>query len=415
MLETNTLEQLVYFDSDRVARAYAHVEGMWPILTKDQNLDDGTLIGLPYPYVVPSVEARNGFVFEEMYYWDSYFIAQGLLRSGRKELAEGMLENLIFMAKRFHIIPNASRFYFTGRSQPPLLTTYIFDIYEQCEKNIVWLSERMAVAEKEYNYVWTNNQHPNNRKVYKDLSRNYDINVLDDLAECESGWDHTTRFYGRALSFIPIDLNCMLHKYELDFARAYDLFGEPDTADVWRSKAAYRQKTINEELWSAEDGFYYDLDYQEGQMSHVKSLAAYYAMWSGVATAEQAEQLVGKLGDFLHEGGLSTTTPSHEHERSIAHQWSYPNGWAPLQWMTVKGLVRYGYLDKAELAARRWLNTNIRYFEDHGVFREAYNVIDTLAGPEEGVYPPQVGFGWTNGVFVDMVHQFLNAEELQKI
>jgi alpha,alpha-trehalase len=415
MLETNTLDQTVVFDSDRVARAYAHVEEMWPILTREQKFDDGTLIGLPYPYVIPSAEPRDGFVFEEMYYWDSYFIAQGLLASGRYDLAEGMLENLLYLMHKLHIIPTANRYYQTGHSQPPFLTSFIFDIYEKCEKNIVWLSERISVAEKEYREVWTSQMHPTNNQVHKGLSRYYDVHLLDDFAESGCGWDHTTRFHGRCLSFVPIDLNSLLYKYETDFARAYDLFNEPDTADVWRGKAALRQQTINDELWNEEKGFYFDLDYQDGTQSDVFSLAALYALWAGVASHDQAERVIQKLNDFVEEGGLSTTLKEQFRDLARHPQWAYPNGWAPLHWLTVKGLIKYGYFDQAEMIARKWLNTNIRYFEEFGVFREAYNMVEPMSEPVRGVYPPQFGFGWTNAVFVDLAKQFLSKDELQKI
>lgn len=406
----------VHFSPDDIASAFAHIEITWPSLIKEQTIDDGTLIGLPYPYVVPSAVPQDGFVFEEMYYWDSYFTAQGLLQSGRIELAEGMLENVLFLYKRFHIIPNASRFYFTSRSQPPLLTRFIFAIYDAGRKNDAWLRERIEIAEREYYGVWLNETQPNRRCVYKGLSRYYDINVLDDLAECESGWDMTTRFYGNCLSYTPIDLNCLLHMYESDIAKAYDILHQPDTAEVWRGKAALRAQTINDELWSERKGFYFDLDYVAGAHSDIWSLASYYALWSGVASNHQAARLVENLDSFIYQGGLSTTT-SNEHElaRVIAHQWAYPNGWAPLHWIVIEGLKNYGYHDHAERIARLWLNNNFQYFQKHGVFREAYNVVDMHASPDHGVYPPQVGFGWTNAVFIDLAKKYLSEEELLKV
>lgn len=417
MLETTKDARPIVFDPDEIAKCFAHVEENWPRLTRRQTIDDGTLIGLPYPYVVPSVDAEGGFTFQEMYYWDNYFVIQGLFQTGRHELAEGMLENILYLARRFHIIPNANRFYFSSRSQPPFLTSFIFDVYDKCEKNLPWLEERIKVAEKEYNTVWTGTTQPNIRNVYKGLSRYYDINVLDDLAEAESGWDMTTRFGGRCLSFIPIDLNSLLYKYELDFERAYRLFGDIDTAEVWHEKAQKRAEVMNEELWNTHRDFYFDLDYQEGVHSHVWSLAAFYALWSGVATTQMAASIVSKLHLFLYEGGLATTASPHDtfDHRSIPKQWAYPNGWAPLHWLAVDGLEKYGYHDEANYIARKWIKTNLNYFLNYGVFREAYNVISPLDKPEEGLYPPQTGFGWTNAVFVDLCKHYLTAEELKKV
>lgn len=417
MLETRNDISPVVFDPDQISMAFAHIEEQWPRLTKNQPIDDGTLIGLPYPYVVPSVESEDGFSFQEMYYWDNYFVAQGLFRTGKNELAEGMLENIIYLAKRFHIVPNGSRFYHASRSQPPFLTSLIFDVYDISEKNIPWLKERIAVAEKEYHTVWMGTEQPNIRQVYRGLSRYYDINVLHDLAEAESGWDMTTRYGGRCLSYIPICLNSLLYKYELDFERAYRLFDDEDTADIWKEKAANRANVMNQELWNVDRGFYFDLDYQEGKHSTVWSLAAFYPMWAGISTTQQAASIVSKLHLFLYEGGLATTASPHDtfDNRRLPKQWAYPNGWAPLHWLAVQGLVKYGYHDEADLIARKWLKTNLDYFLNFNLFREAYNVVSPLDKPEEGVYPPQTGFGWTNAVFVDLCRQFLTPEELKKV
>lgn len=416
MLELQQKTQTPIFSSARLAQAFAHIELQWPILTREQRSDDGTLIGLPFPYVVPSVEAQNGFVFDEMYYWDSYFIAQGLLATGHLELAEGMLENLLFLARKFHIIPNASRFYHTKCSQPPLLTSFILDIYKKCDKSLTWLEERMHVAEKEYHTVWLGTEHPNNRLVYDGLSRYYEINMLDDLAETESGWDHTTRFYGECLSYIPVDLNSLLYKYERDFAECYRLLEDEDTSDVWAQKAEVRAGKMTDVLWDQSQGFYFDFNYKDKQHSEIWSLANVYALWAGAVTPAQAESIVQNLERFIHAGGLSTTLPENEESaRDIAHQWAYPNGWAPLHWLAVNGLKRYGYSELADKICRLWLQNNLNYYEQHGVFREAYNVVDPSDEPIAGVYPPQIGFGWTNAVFVDLAKKYLSPEELKLV
>jgi alpha,alpha-trehalase len=412
----NMQNKNIHFDDNDLALAVAYIEQMWPSLTKSTKNDLGTLIGLPYDYAVPSVVPSEDFVFDEMYYWDSFFIAKGLLATGRNELAEGILDNLCYLYKRFHIIPNASRFYLTARSQPPFLTSYIFDIYEANDKSIEWLKEKIYIAEQEYRNVWTANIQPNIRNVHNGLSRYYDINSLHDLAEAESGWDMTTRFEGQALNYIPIDLNCLLYKYEVDIARAYELFGEIDTRDVWLEKSKIRASQVSLELWDPKKGFFFDLNYGTGEHSEVMSLASYYALWCGLATTDQAEDLADSLDVFIKDGGLTTTTNDQsDDDRDIPKQWAYPNGWAPLHWIVVEGLEKYGYREQAEEVARKWLKTNLDYYKYFGVFREAYNVVEPLELPVSGVYPPQTGYGWTNGVFIDLAKKYLARDETNLI
>lgn len=416
MGKTNISTNVISFEPNRVANAFAYIESKWTTLTKNQTVDEGTLVGLPYPYVVPSNDPESAFQFDEMYYWDSYFIAQGLFVTGQHELAEGMLDNLIYLAKKFHMIPNGSRYYFTSRSQPPFLTSYILDIYEKNNKDKTWLKEYLWVAEKEYNNVWVSDRHPHWRRVHKGLSRYYDFNLLHDLAEAEGGWDMTTRYNRECLSYIPVDLNSLLYKYELDFAKGYEILGDKDASDLWKEHAQKRKMVITSELWDDDKEFFFDLNYTNGHKSNVLSLAAYYTMWSGLASKEQAKIITDKLSEFLHEGGLTATSRPDEilHEE-VPSQWAYPNGWSPLHWITIKGLQNYGYNSIAQDIARRWLQTNLVYFERYGVFREAYNVVDHLKEPKAGVYPPQLGFGWTNAVFVALAKEFLSPDELAMV
>ncbi len=385
--------------------ALKYIYTKWDDLLRFFPEDRDTLIGLPYPYIIPSTENNSGFAFEEMYYWDSYFTAQGLIKSGRTELAEGMLDDLIYLADRFGSVPNGNRYYLTGRSQPPFLTSYILDIYK-LKKDNKWLKKVSEVAKDEYEKVWLNESHPNWRNVFHGLSRYYDINVIDQLAEAESGWDMTTRFNGECLSYIPIDLNCLLYKYEMDFAEIAELLGDVTESEVWKMRAKNRAAKVTYYLWDAEKGFFFDYNYKKDELSDVWSLASYYALWSGLASDEQADRLVDNLDKFIQRGGLSATS---EEFGSVDdnYQWAYPNGWAPLHWLVVNGLERYGHKVMAKNIAKKWLTTNTNYFAKYGIFREAYNVVDPMGEPKEGLYPPQEGFGWTNAVYIYFAKKYL--------
>lgn len=391
-------------------KALAFIHSYWDALERHHPEDQGTLIGLPYPYIVPSSNKDEDFRFEEQYYWDSYFMALGLTDKLHQPLVEGMLENLIYLFNRFHLIPNASRMYFTGRSQPPLLTSFIFHVYDTYGKDTAWLNSHMAVAEEEYKKVWMNTQHPQWHNVHKGLSRYYDVNVLHDLAEAESGWDMTPRFERKCLDFLPVDLNALLYKYETDFARAAALSGDHLKVDYWEQKADTRKQAMNELMWAKLRGFWFDYNYQRELLGDIWSLAGYYTMWAGMCSDEQAKRLVENLDMFEKAGGLTTTSRPFIDTGllfgSLKAQWAYPNGWAPLQYMVVEGLRRYGYHDEAKRIASKWVTCNINWFDTHGVFLEKYNVVNTKKMPIEGVYPSQTGFGWTNAVLVRFITDF---------
>ncbi len=176
-----------------------------------------------------------------------------------------------------------------------------------------------------------------------------------------------------------------------------------------------RAETVTEYMWNEEQGFFFDFEYMTHRKSDVYSLANFYALWTGLATTEQARRIVEHLPDFLHPGGLATTMHSDEWDGDSPTQWAYPNGWAPLQWIATCGLKKYGYDTEAELVARAWIGNNLTNFNANGVFREAYNVVSPDMPPRPGLYPPQLGFGWTNAIFVDMCKKYLTDEELQLV
>jgi alpha,alpha-trehalase len=397
--------------AEDVREAREYIKNYWPKLTRYHPEDNENLIGLPKPYLVPAYEQGHEFDFNELYYWDSYFMVQGMLDEEHKELVVGILEDLVSLFKRYKIIPNASRMYLTGRSQPPLLTSFIMDVYQTYGLDKEWLAEMIIVAKDEYQTVWMGKAKPNARQVYEGLSRYYDVNYLDNLAETESGWDFTPRFNHHTLNYLPIDLNCLLYKNERDFAAVARILGDENEATDWDRAAHERLLKINHLMWSELRGLYYDYNYVKRSRGAVSSLAAYTAMWSGLAAEKTAAKMVNNLRKFEKKGGLSTTDSPQVGQLipgAMPMQWAYPNGWAPLHFIVIKGLQRYGYHDDARRIATKWLKTNLDWFNRHGVFLEKYNVAQPDKPPQKGVYPSQTGFGWTNAIFERFCQEFID-------
>jgi alpha,alpha-trehalase len=413
-MNTQTTQLGPQFTPERLKPGLEFIDSYWNKLEKFSPHDDGTLVGLPRPYFVPSLDNGTGHQFEEIYYWDSYFTAQGLLGTEREHLIKGLVEDLMNLQKRFGIIPNSGRTYHTAHSQPPFLSSFIMQVY-QIEKNKRWLEQAMSVAKDEYRSVWMGVTHPNWRQVFNGLSRLYDVNVLDDLAELESGWDMTTRFERKALSYLPVDLNALLYKYERDFEDAAIILGEREEAAEWSKRALARKSSMRNYMWDEERGCYFDYNFMTGKRGPVYSLATFFPMWAGMDDGETAHRIMDNLDKFEYEGGLVTTAKKPYVQTPLPVQWAYPNGWAPLNLIAVEAMERYGYHVAAERIARKWLNANLVKFEENGVFYEKYNVVDIHDEPAEGVYPTHVGFGWTNAVFVRFCQKYLRPEEVPHI
>jgi alpha,alpha-trehalase len=87
-------------------------------------------------------------------------------------------------------------------------------------------------------------------------------------------------------------------------------------------------------------------------------------------------------------------------------QWDAPYAWAPMQWIAVAGLRRYGLAGEANRLAYKFLGTVTMNFRRDGTIREKYNAVTRSSETEvtAGYHMNIVGFGWTNGVFLDLLH-----------
>ncbi|RMG39157.1 MAG: hypothetical protein D6719_13955 [Candidatus Dadabacteria bacterium] len=378
------------------------INSLWSSFTFKVRSDWNVKIGLPNKFVSPN----NKIFKEDQFYWDTYFTILGLVVSDRIELARGMVENLFYLLERFGVIPLRNRYYNLGLSQPPFLSSMVFEIFDKTrDKN--WLKKGLSYAEKELLTFWCSRPPlPEHKLAYRGLSRYCDHFICHATAEHESGWDSTSRFYDRCLDFLPVDLNACLYKYEKDLSRGYNLLGNPARAKKYAARAARRKKAVMDLMWDPEKGFFFDYDYTNQIRSTFYSLAGFYPLWAGMLDEHTATRVVKKLSLFEFKGGLANT--ARRSLRKPFRQWDYPNGWPGQQWIVIKGLINYGFFDRARRLGYKWLNLNRRVFQKTGKFWEKYDVIDCAPG-KSGRYPTQSGFAWTNSVFLRLIH---DLEEL---
>jgi len=402
---------------------------------------DQGLLYLPRPYVVP------GGRFNEMYGWDSYFIQLGLLRDGEIGLAQDMADNFLYEIRNYGKILNANRTYYLSRSQPPFLTQMILAVFQKT-KNRQWLRDALPAIETYYRY-WTTEPHlvpqtglsryfdlgdgpapevisaerdSQGRTHYervRDYFRTHEITDYDvaqyynrqtdrltplfykgDRSMRESGFDPSNRFGPFSVDIIhynPVCLNSLLYLMEMQTAEIAGLLGLADEAQIWRSRAIARAERINQLLWDARDGLYYDYNFEHHRLRKYAFLTTFYPLWAGIATPEQAARVAGNLSKFEQPGGLQTST------LASGNQWDAPFGWAPLQLIAVQGLRRYGFSEAADRIAMKFLSLVRDEYRKSGTIVEKYDVVHRTAQVSSGIRfgyrSNEAGFGWTNAVF----------------
>ena len=406
-----------------------HIHAMWKVLLRSMPESKGTLIGMPNPHIVP------GGRFRESYYWDSYFVAEGLIRANQLPVIMGMIENFAQLIKTYGFIPNGNRTYYLSRSQIPYFghllalvkdhqgVDAILPFYDALKSEYeFWMDGADDITEVKprikrcvlvdsgvvLNRFWDSENGPRpeaylaDRKAFEQVAiRNQAEFYRNIRAASESGWDFSSRWLGdhtnlstiRTCDIIPVDLNSQLHMMEALLADMAKAKGDIDASLKFDRAANVRKKAIMRYFWSDEKGFFFDYDFKAKQQSKSWSLAGVQPLFVRLVTQEQSDKIAENLAHrFLQAGGLATTL-----QRS-SQQWDLPNGWAPLQWVAVQGLLAYNHTELAKAIASHWLELNRSVFKSTHKMLEKYNVVDVSGEATAGEYAMQEGFGWTNAV-----------------
>lgn len=419
--------------------ALEHIDELWNFLERRNRVTRGSLIALPYTYIVP------GGRFNEQFYWDTYFIMLGLAASGKWKRIEYMMKNFVHEIRKYGYIPTANRSYFLSRSQPPFFSHMVRLLATHKGKKVLreylpyllteyrfWMKGRTKLASTDHrayrrvvempdgelmNRYYDNKTTPRPESLREDIetgeiSGHRDKNrlYLHIRAAAESGWDFSSRWFSDPMDIrtihtadiIPVDLNSLLYHLELTIADAYRASFNLVQSRVYRKKAKARQKAIDEYLWNSKEGFYRDYNFHTGRYTSVHSLAGVFPLYVGCASQEQANRVADMIRkDFLQPGGVVTTNIDN------GQQWDAPNGWAPLQWATIQGLRNYGHDDLADEIAKRWVHLNEKVYKHSHKFVEKYNVDGGSGLGGGGEYVLQDGFGWTNGVYEALKRDFI--------
>ncbi len=233
------------------------------------------------------------------------------------------------------------------------------------------------------------------------LSRDF---YKGDRAMRESGYDISFRFgpFGAATHhYAAVDLNSLLFKTELDLAWLSRELGHASRAKEWESQARARRRLMDRFFWNAKEGLYFDYDFEKGRQSNYIYVTTFYPLWVGAASPDQAKAVAGRFHTFDEPGGLVTSRKDTE------AQWDYPYGWAPDQLIGADGLRRYGFAGDANRLASQFVSMVAENFRRDGTIKEKYNVVRRSSEVQVtvGYKANQVGFGWTNGVFLVLLDE----------
>ncbi|MBA0608778.1 hypothetical protein Godav_020961 [Gossypium davidsonii] len=409
-----------------------------------------TLLPLPRPVIIP------GSRFTEVYYWDSYWVIRGLLASKMYETAKAIVTNLIFMLDTYGHVLNGARAYYTNRSQPPLLSAMVYEIYNRTG-DVEFVKKSLPPLIKEYRY-WNSDIHeliirdaeqcnhflnryyamwnkprPESSTIDEELASKF-LNDSEkqqfyrELAStAESGWDFSTRWMRNSSDFttlstttiLPVDLNIFILRMELDIAFLAKTVGENAITEDFLRASQKRQKAFSSIFWNENMGQWLDYwlnngaDCEEPQTwkaenQNQKVFASNFVpLWIDLFNSDI--HLVEKVTKSLKNSGLLCAAGIATSLTNSGQQWDFPNGWAPLQHMIVEGLSKSASMEARTVAkdiAERWIKTNYVAYKKTGAMHEKYDVEKCGEFGGGGEYTPQTGFGWSNGVVLAFLEEF---------
>lgn len=233
-----------------------------------------------------------------------------------------------------------------------------------------------------------------------------------DRAMRESGYDTSSRFGpygGHTHHYAPVCLNSLLYQTERNLQRIAEITGQSGAAREWAERARLRQQRMNKLLWNQSKAMYFDWDFTANRQSDYIYATTFFPLWVGLASDAQAKAVIANLTQLEQPGGIVMSP------YVTRLQWDSPYGWAPNNLIAIEGLRRYKANDDADRLSRKFLTVIVENFRKDGTIREKYNVVtrsdevDVIAGYRENV----IGFGWTNGVFLALLHQLPDSKRLE--
>lgn len=311
-------------ESEDVRSFLRQVIDIWPDLTREY-VGAGNCTGCVSSFIpLNRTFVVAGGRFREPYYWDSFWVIEGLLRTGGSftQIALNIIENFLDLVDQFGFVPNGARVYYLNRSQPPLLTQMV-RIYVQYTNDTSVLERCLPILEKEYAF-WSNNrtvevevgnetyslnhyavlnnqprpesyredyETATNNSYYSESGIIYPATDLadDEIAQlysnlasgAESGWDYSSRWIANpsdavddvyfplrslnTVNIIPVDLNSILYANEIAIANFLNMTGNSTGAEAWAELATQRSQAMTAVMWNEEYYSYFDYNLTSGE------------------------------------------------------------------------------------------------------------------------------------------------------
>lgn len=369
-------------------------------------------------FIVPGSVYSN-----DLWDWDSWLTNIALRQLGVQEIdayEKGCILNFLDHADEQGRIPIVvtTNFKMPNFSEEltnihkPCLAQHAAFIVKQNKGDVVWLKEHFQTMLRYIDYYMNNQRHQNGLYYWVD--------------DCAIGVDNDPcTFYRPRNSSGSIFLNCMMYK-ELE---AIVFLGEKLGIEMtkYKNERNSLKGAIQTYCYDEKDGFYYSVDFNllpidkkselhAGAPRHWDCLlqrigvwSGFLAMWSGIATDEQAERMVKEnlLDEKAYWAPHGVRTLSKYEKMYAIQATGNPSCWLGPVWINAnyfifRGLIKYGYYQEARELGQKTVRLLENDLASCGQMHEYYN-------PENGEPIMNPGFQNWNLLTLNM-QAWINGE-----
>lgn len=228
-------------------------------------------------------------------------------------------------------------------------------------------------------------------------------------------------FYRPPKSSGSIFLNSMMYKELLATAYLADRLNLDEVGAQYRKDADDLRDAVRSQCWDERDGFYYNVDLNllpvdhtqwlhQGQPRDWESLiqrigvwSGFLALWSGIATEQEAKRIVEEhyRNPSTFNAPFGVRTLSRMEKMYNVRASGNPSSWLGPVWgisnyLTFRGLVRYGFREDALELCEKTIRLFGRDLERFGALHEYYQ-------PENGEPILNRGFQNWNYLVLNMI------------
>lgn len=378
-----------------------------------------------------------------------------------------MIKNFLSVINRYGFIPNGGRIYYLARSQPPLLSgiskinifelkvcifkndliTGMIKAYLDITQDYDFAIDAVELLEREFNYFMTTkmvdvkghklaryidaSNGPRPESYREDFSIGQTFETVEEredfYSECkaagESGMDFSSRWFInengenngtlkdlKTRSIIPVELNSILYWNARIIAEIYG-YAKNETKRVeYEKRADEIFLAVNEVLWDNELGTWLDYDLINNKLRQYFTPTNLAPLWTNCFNLSQREIIAEKVLAYIDNlkldafpGGVPNTL------FNTGEQWDMPNVWAPMQYLLIYGLENLQNPRASDLAfkwAQKWVQSNYVAFRKTGAMYEKYVATNFGSIGGGGEYDIQKGFGWSNGVILELLSKY---------